>query len=48
MLREFPWLETALFIALAVALIVRPQNKTASAATPATPAGFPLPTLNAR
>jgi hypothetical protein len=31
-MRNFPWLEAALFIALAVALIVKPANKTSAAA----------------
>jgi hypothetical protein len=30
-MRNFPWLEAALFVALVVALIVKPQNKTAAA-----------------
>jgi hypothetical protein len=33
-MRNFPWLEAALFIALAVALIVKPQNKSSAASAP--------------
>jgi hypothetical protein len=33
--RQFPWFEVALIVGLAVALIVKPQNRTLSA----TPAG---------
>jgi hypothetical protein len=37
-MRNFPWLEAALIVALAIALIVKPQNKSANAAT--TPAPY--------
>jgi len=36
-MRNFPWLEAALFIALAVALIVKPQNKSAASTQATTP-----------